>query len=408
MSPTRRQFLKTTLGSATLLSAGVTVPTFLARTAAAAQGKSGDRVLVVVQLAGGNDGLNTVIPFADDHYLRNRPTLRIGAGQALKIDDYLGLHPRMAGFSRLLEEKRLAIVQGVGYPNPDRSHFRSMDIWQSARPELPTPVDGWLGRALDASPRPAGHDVPALHIGGNRLPVALISEKTAVPSVESLANFRVRTETGALPVQTLRTLAQPAVATEPPLVEFLRRSTLAAYDSSGQVQAALAEERSTVSYPNFELATKLKHVSQLIDAGLSTRIYYVSLDGFDTHAEQAAAHGNLLAEVSESITAFVDDLAGRGQLDRVLLMTFSEFGRRLKENASLGTDHGAGAPLFVAGSKVNSGLIGKHPSLTDLDDGDLKHHTDFRQVYATLLDGWLGCSSEKVLGQKYEPVAALA
>lgn len=408
MSPTRREFLQTTLGSAALLSTGLSVPTFLTRAAAAAQGKGGDRVLVVVQLGGGNDGLNTVIPFADDSYLRNRPTLKIGAGQALKIDDYTGLHPRMTGFSRLLEEKRLAIVQGVGYPNPDRSHFRSMDIWQSARLDLPTPVDGWLGRALDASTRSAGQDVPALHLGGNRLPVALVSEKTAVPSVESLANFRIRTETGALPIQTLRTLAQPAAAVEPPLVEFLRRSTLAAYDSSGQVQAALAEERSAVAYPSFGLANKLKHVSQLIDAGLSTRIYYVSLDGFDTHAEQAASHGNLLAEVSESITAFVDDLAGRGQLDRVVLMTFSEFGRRLKENASLGTDHGAGAPLFLAGGKVKSGLIGKHPSLADLDDGDLKHHTDFRQVYATLLDGWLGCSSEQVLGRKFEPVAALA
>lgn len=374
----------------------------------AAQGnKTADRVLVVVQLSGGNDGLNTVIPFADDNYLRNRPTLKVPVGQALKVNDYIGLHPRMTGFSRLLEEKRLAVVQGVGYPNPDRSHFRSMDIWHSARPDLPTPVDGWLGRAVDISKREAGQDVPGLHIGGIRLPVALISQKTAIPSVESLANFRIRTEGGALPIETLRTFAQATAQGETPLVDFLRRSTLAAYDSSGQVQAALADERSPVAYPNFGLATKLKHVAQLIDAGLSTQIYYVSLDGFDTHADQGAAHGNLLAEVSDSVTAFIDDLVARGHIDRVALLTFSEFGRRVQENASLGTDHGAAAPVFVAGGKVASGLIGRHPSLTDLDDGDLKHHTDFRQVYATLLDNWLGCSSEIVLGQRFEPAPVL-
>lgn len=410
MLATRRRFLQATLGSSTLLSAGLSVPNFLARTAQAADkqsGKSQDNVLVVVQLSGGNDGLNTVIPFADDAYGRNRIALRIAESQVLKIDDYIGFHPQMKGFAKLLEDKQLAVVQGVGYPNPDRSHFRSMDIWQSARRDVDDTSDGWLGRCLERSKIESGGDVPALHLGANQLPVALRSRTTAVPSMGSLESFRFRTTDGAVPLAALSQLAEAPRAAETPLLDFLKRSTLNAYASTQQVQHALESEKSAVQYPNHNLARKLQNIAQLIDAGLSTRIYYVSLDGFDTHSTQLGGHAALLRELAESVGAFIADLTGRGHADRVVVMSFSEFGRRVRENGSQGTDHGAAAPLFLAGGKVKSGAIGKHPSLTDLDEGDLKHHTDFRQVYATLLDQWLKCPSEAVLGKKFEHVSVL-
>ncbi|HUY92860.1 MAG TPA: DUF1501 domain-containing protein [Pirellulales bacterium] len=413
MLASRRRFLQATLGSSTLLSAGLTVPAFLARSAWAAsseasnpKGGLGENILVVIQLSGGNDGLNTVIPFADDGYGRNRITLRIADNQVLKLNDQTGLHPQMEGFKKLFESQRLAIVQGVGYPNPDRSHFRSMDIWHTAKPEREDKSDGWLGRTIDSDPREAGQDVPALHLGPNQLPLALVSQRTPVPSIESMAGFRLQTAGGALPLASLAQLAEAARPDSPPLLDFLRRSTLNAYASSAQVQEALKEERSEAAYPDFVLAQKLKQIAQLIDAKLSTRIYYVSLDGFDTHANQAPAQAALLNQLSASVSAFVEDLAQRGLQDRVMVLSFSEFGRRVRENASQGTDHGTAAPVFLAGGRVAAGLIGAQPSLGDLDgEGDLKFHTDFRRLYASLLDGWLGCPSEKVLGQHFEPLA---
>ena len=412
MLASRRRFLQATLGSSTLLSAGLTVPAFLAKSAWAASdpsaGKAGslsENILVVVQLSGGNDGLNTVIPFADDGYGRNRITLRIPDNQVLKLNDQIGLHPQMEGFKKLFDSQRLAIVQGVGYPNPDRSHFRSMDIWHTAKPDREDKTDGWLGRTIDSDPREAGQDVPALHLGPNQLPLALVSQKTPVPSIESMAGFRLQTAGGALPLSSLAQLAEAARPDAPPLLDFLRRSTLNAYASSAQVQEALKEERSAAAYPDFALAQKLKQIAQLIDAQLSTRIYYVSLDGFDTHANQAPAQAALLNQLSASVAAFIEDLAQRGRQDRVMVLGFSEFGRRVRENASQGTDHGTAAPVFLAGGRVASGLIGAQPSLSDLDgEGDLKFHTDFRRLYASLLDGWLGCPSEKVLGQRFEPL----
>ena len=408
ISPSRRRFLQSTVGTSAFVSSGLAVPTFLARTANAIAGDRaprGDNVLVVVQLSGGNDGLNTVIPYGDAAYNRNRIALRITRGQVLKIDDYVGLHPRMEGLSELLEEGRLAIVQGIGYPNPNRSHFESMDIWHTAARGDDRAPTGWLGRYLDRAVGDAARDVPALYLGDNELPLALAARDTPVPSFQSLESFRLRTAGGAVPAKALRTLAAVPRGHAPSLTDFVQKSMLNALDASGKVQEAVRADSSSVSYPSFDLARKLQNVARLIDAGLKTRIYYVSLGGFDTHANQLQAHAGLLSELSQSVKAFCDDLSQRGQLDRVLVMSFSEFGRRVKENASAGTDHGAAAPLFLAGGKVRRGLIGAHPSLTNLDrGGDLKFHTDFRQVYATILDRWLGASSEAVLGKKYRAV----
>jgi uncharacterized protein (DUF1501 family) len=373
-------------------------------------------VLVVVQLSGGNDGLNTVIPFAHDAYRKARPSLAVGKDQVKKIDDELGFHPSLDGFSKLLEGGRLGIIQGVGYPNPDRSHFSSMDIWHTARPDLYSKssggghrVTGWIGRCLDAhAGTQAGGDMPGLHLGAGRLPLALVGEEVRVASVSALEGFKLDDGGDANVRKAMQQAASAKRDGADDLVTFLQRGTLSAMESSRRVQESLGAYKTDVKYPETGLARRLKTVAQLIDAGLGTRVYYLDLDGFDTHATQAAAHAALLAELGGAMAAFVDDLEQHGHGKRVLTATFSEFGRRLRENASQGTDHGAAAPMFVAGGRVKSGLIGKHPSMTDLDEGDLKHTTDFRAVYAALLEEWLGVGSECVLGAKFEPVKLTA
>jgi uncharacterized protein (DUF1501 family) len=404
MFETRRRFLRTVLGSSTLVSMGVTAPSFLCRSAlAAADAKANDRVLVVVQLSGGNDGLNTVVPVGDDLYNKNRNALRISAGQALKVDDYVGLHPSLDGFAKLLEESRLAILQGVGYPNPSRSHFRSMDIWHTASMAERLPSDGWIGRAIGRPELRREGTVAAMHVGSGKLPLALAGRATEVPSLASLEDYRLQAGSAGREQLAAVAATERAAGT----LQFLQRSTLQAYTTSGRLEEMAKKYDTPVKYPATELARKLKLIAQLIDARFGTRIYYVSLDGFDTHANQAPMHAQLLTELGGAVKAFVDDVAHHGHLDQVMVMTFSEFGRRVKENGSRGTDHGAGSQMFLAGGKIKPGLIGKHPSLADLDDGDLKHHTDFRQVYASVLESWLGCPSRDILGGPFEPVSIL-
>lgn len=414
MPSNRRQFLRSTLAGSTLVSMGAaTIPGFLSRSAqaAAGSGQSHGRVLVVVQLLGGNDGLNTVVPFGLDGYAKGRRALRIATGQVHKIDKEIGLHPGMGQMAKLLEDNRLAVVQGVGYPNPDRSHFRSMEIWESARLE-PGAIDtGWLGRALDASPREAGSDTPALHVGTRALPLALRSKKTEVPSLEKLEQYRLQLGDGAdrrARREAISDVARLDRGGNDPLLGFLRRSTLAAYESSQRLEQLIKPTTGPSKYPNFGLAKRLELIAQIIKAGFGTQIYYTSLDGFDTHANQVGTHAALLTELSDSVAAFHADLAGAGQADRVALLTFSEFGRRVAENASQGTDHGAAAPVFVVGPVAAKGLVGAHPSFDELDDGDLKHHTDFRRVYASLLETWLGCPAAPVIGEGFPPLPLFA
>ncbi|MBN8623988.1 MAG: DUF1501 domain-containing protein [Planctomycetes bacterium] len=409
MNTNRRRFLQSSLGASTLLSASATVPHLLARTAAAASKKgatkkSGENILVVVQLSGGNDGLNTVVPYADPIYEKNRIALRIDRASVVKLDDEVGLHPNLKPLAKLAEQGRLAVVQGVGYPNPDRSHFSSMDVWHTAerKPELQR--DGWLGRAVEHTTRAAGAAAPALHLGGGPLPLALSSRTVAIPSVESLDGFKLTGRRG-VDLAALREVAEAERPDGGEMLAFLQRTTLGAYESSERVQAALGLEADAATYPGHRLAQKLKNIARLIDADLETTIYYVSLDGFDTHANQRQSHANLMTELAESVAAFLTDLTERGHVDRTTVLMFSEFGRRVKENASAGTDHGAAAPLFVAGGGLRkAGIVGKHPSLEDLDrEGDLKFHTDFRSVYAAILEGRLGAASRDVLGGDYVP-----
>jgi uncharacterized protein (DUF1501 family) len=383
MQSTRRQFLAGALGSSALISFSSIVPRFLLAASEQNAAASGDNVLVVVQLSGGNDGLNTVIPYADEEYRKNRFTLAIDSGVIRKIDDAVGFHYSMEGFSKLLEDSRLAILQGVGYPNPNRSHFESMDLWHTAhRKDANRPV-GWLGRYLDADRREGG-DAPALHFGAEPQPLALAAEKVQTPSVVSLERFRLETNGRDALRRTVEEVAAVRRAQSTSLLDFVQDNTRAALASSRRVEQALGSYDTPINYPGTGLSGKLKSVAQLIDAGLSTRIYYVTLDGFDNHSNQAQAHAGLLAELTGAVSAFLDDMAHHGHSERVLLMTFSEFGRR-----------------------VVPGVHGPHPSLTDLDDGDLKHHTDYRRVYATVLDRWLSYNSDAILGDHYDPLEVI-
>jgi uncharacterized protein (DUF1501 family) len=359
----------------------------------------------VIQLSGGNDGLNTVIPVEDDEYYRARPELAISRSEAIKLKSDLALHPSMSEVAGLLEDGLFSIVHGVGYPQPNRSHFESMDIWHTCRRKGQTRSAGWLGRFLDANDTLDGGDVPALHLGGEKQPLALASTSTPVPSIKSLDEFRFK---GGNFLSFESQLDQFAGAQESAssasidLLGFVQASTASAVVASQQVNEARKSYQSNVRYPESELSDKLKTVAQLIDAGLSTRIYYVELDGFDTHASQLETHAILLRQWGQAVSAITRDLNDKGHLGRVCILTFSEFGRRVSENASGGTDHGAAAPVFLAGGGLQASVYGEPPSLLDLHDGDLKYSVDFRQIYTSLLGDWLRADAAAILEGEFE------
>ncbi|MCU0913893.1 MAG: DUF1501 domain-containing protein [Planctomycetes bacterium] len=411
MLSTRRDFLRTALGTSTLLSLGSLDPDWLARSALAAPRGERDTVLVVLQLTGGNDGLNTVVPYADDEYGRNRTTLRLPTSDLHKIDAHLGFHPRMAAFLRLYRDGYLSIVQGVGCPNPDQDHDRALRMWHTADPQRLHRQTGWLGRTVDRAWNPAAPETTAVFVGPIARPFALNAENVFVPSLRSAEDLTVR----SVPVRAYPETPEgvtPTAKADAPLLQALRESTRIARTKSEQIKAAIASAGGSSDYPSFGLARDLHTIAQLIRADIGIRIFFAELGGggiggFDNHANQLGNHCALLHQMAESIAAFVYDLQRDRQLDRVLLMTFSEFGRTVQENGRRGTDHGAAAPVFLAGGKIKGGLLGSHPSLTDLDKGALKLHIDFRRVYATVLDRWLGCDSVPVLGSRFEPLDVL-
>jgi uncharacterized protein (DUF1501 family) len=436
----RRQFLSRGWKGVSLIAASSIVPSFVARTAWAVEpGK--DQILVVLEMTGGNDGLNTVIPYGDDLYHQARPTLRKTKETVVRVDDLLGLNPALRGLNSLLEANQLAIVQGVGYPNPNRSHFESMDVWQSADPTGKL-RSGWLGRAL-ADVRVQPGRIPAFQIGEQELPLALAGAVEGIPTLNPDKPFGLVLEDTSDQAneerkslggdaakaedphqahrQLIRNMSGPASAATPAsLLQFVQRTSLGAYDTADRLQAivdadfVLPEATFAFIGEGYKrvrqgLVFDLNLVARMIQADLGTRIYYVSIDGFDTHGAQEESHRELLSTTGNAIGAFFEQLKTSGDAKRVVLMTYSEFGRRVQENGSKGTDHGSASCQFVVGPAVKGGLIGKHPSLAadDLDDGDLKYHTDFRQVYATLLDRWLGCDSKRILGGQFEHVALL-
>jgi uncharacterized protein (DUF1501 family) len=410
MNLSRRDLLR--LGTSSLVACGAGVPLFLARTARAVAAEPGarakGRVLVVVQLDGGNDGLNTVVPFKDDDYRRARPRLQIGAKAVLKIDDHVGFHQSLTGFAKLLESRQLAVVQSVGYPNPSRSHFDSMATWHTAKLGAKADAPGWVARLLEVAPAAPGGDAPAIHLGleAQPQPQALSGGQRHVPSLASLEQFHRRLgipeSAGAAEQRAaLDRIAGREHGRPGSLLNFVARSAWLGYESSARFESVAAVNPGA-GYLRNGLGQRLRVIAQLIKAGLTTSVYYTQLGNFDTHAAQAGSHSGLLFELGSALQAFVADLVQSGDGERVVVLVFSEFGRRLTENASAGTDHGTAAPLFLAGPAVKAGLHGPYPNLRDLEDGDPKFVIDFRRVYATLLDRWLGCPAEKVLGAKFD------
>ncbi|MBL8815877.1 MAG: DUF1501 domain-containing protein [Planctomyces sp.] len=403
-SMNRRGFLARAGLSSAVVTLSHMTPSFLQ--AAAAERRS-ERILVVLEMAGGNDGLNTVIPWKHDVYRSSRPKLAIPDSKVLPVDRELGFHPALQGFADLLEAGKLAVVQGVGYDNPNRSHFESMDIWHTCQRKEESRTDGWLGRAMESTGGGQGGDPAGLHLGGDKQPFALMSRTLRVPSIRSLDQFKLKGGTDEDFVRRVRVLAGEVRDGGDDLLGFVQQSTSAAIDASQRLEATGKTYQPSLPYPDTDLGQKLKSVAQLITSGLSTGVYYVQIDGFDTHAQQSEAHAGLLRQTGDAVYAFTTDLASHGLGDRVLTMCFSEFGRRVAENASEGTDHGTAGPMFLAGGQVKPGFVGRHPDLTRLQDGDLPHHTDFRQVYATVLERWLECPSESVLKGKFQPVDAI-
>jgi uncharacterized protein (DUF1501 family) len=411
MALTRRNLLNR---GALLVAAGLTAPSFLTRTALALNGTSAvtttntNKILVAVQLTGGNDGLNTLIPFGDPGYAQFRSSLAVPTTDILPLTDSVGLHPRLVGLKSLWDQGLVAVVQGVGYPNPNRSHFRSMDIWHTARPDI-LERSGWLGRYLDSCQCGGDQPLPAVSVG-DQLNSMFYADHTLVPAVASIGGFSLQTDSGdrnsrTLKTQTLRNIYNQA-GNWPAHEALMRQTALKAMDGADQLQQASTGYRSPVEYPtNNPLATQLQMVGQVIAGNLGTRVFSVQLGGFDTHAAQFNQQANLLGQLGDALDAFVKDLAAMGKQDDVVIMTFSEFGRRVAQNGSNGTDHGTAEPMFVIGSPVTPGLYSTYPSLQDLDDnGDLKFSIDFRNVYAAILQDHLGTDATPVLAGVYTPL----
>lgn len=392
-SCSRRDFLVRGLYG---LGVGGALPLVLGRTSAAlaAQALEGtsiekhpERILVVVELSGGNDGLNTVVPYGDAAYYRARPKIGIPERDVLKAAAGLGFHPSLVGFERLYKDGRLGVVHGCGYDHPSLSHFSSMGFWHTGVPNGGESL-GWLGRLADQTYAPSARNV--IVDLGNSQSLAVRSGKHSPLVFEDPARFR-RDGTEAQK-QALLSLSQPG-GTSNAALEFLAATAQNAAESSDFVREATAGYRTTVDYGiGGGLGNNLQRVAALIKAEMPTRLYYVTYSGnsFDTHVQQADLHSRLLMYTADAIHGFMEDIRRLGRGQDVAMMVFTEFGRRVEENGSLGTDHGTATPMFLVGDGVKGGFYGKHPSLTDLDDGNMKMTTDFRSVYATVIKEWLG------------------
>ncbi|SDN32080.1 Tat (twin-arginine translocation) pathway signal sequence [Paenibacillus sp. yr247] len=406
MKLTRRDFLKkSTALIATLSFGGTMLATEKGRALLSGHAEFKHRVkspvLVVVQLSGGNDGINTVIPYAAGAYYDTRPTLGYKQNEVLALNNELGLHPSLSHMQQFYRDGNLAIIQGVGYPKPDRSHFRSMDIWQTAKPEELSD-SGWLARyILTSMPK---HPLPAIQIGG-LIQKAFNAPRINIPAIESLEQFYAFTSKTSANDKERMTLELKKIYQNQPKQEMLRVSAKyasAAFQSVESIHSLLSSYKSQLTYPQSGFASDLQLVAKLIAAKAGTRIYYTDMGGFDDHANERKQHANKLKQLDEGLYAFYSDLKDQGLHHDVVTLVFSEFGRRLKENGSGGTDHGTAAPVLVLGGQVKGGLFGAYPSLTNLDYGDLKYEVDFRSVYYTLIEGWLRGDAKTVLGGKFE------
>jgi uncharacterized protein (DUF1501 family) len=408
----RRNFIKK---SALATVGGMMIPNFLKAFERQNLGaiQTSEKVLVIIQLSGGNDGLNTVVPYRNDIYYKSRPSIAIPSDKVLKLNDEVGLNPAMESLRSLYDNGLVSVINNVGYPNPDRSHFRSMDIWQTASESTEYLNTGWIGRYLDANC--AGTNcIPyrALEID-DTLSLSMKGEKVkalAVQDPEKLykqvsgdfiskiaKNASVNDHDNV--AYLYKTLAETASS-----AEFLHKKRIAAQRSAAQSKIY----KSTSQYPQGELGQRLKTISELIVSGMPTSVYYVSISGFDTHFNQVNQQERLLKNYADSVNVFVNDLKQNNRFNDVAIMTFSEFGRRVKQNASGGTDHGTANNVFLIGENLKRPkVLNEAPNLTDLDDGDLKFLVDFRQIYATLLQDWLKINDKSILGKEFKSLSLL-
>lgn len=365
-----------------------------------------NHTLVVVQLTGGNDGINTLVPYAQQPYYDARPTLALDKNTVLPLNGDVALHPNMTELQNLYKANHVAVVQGVGYPNPNRSHYESMSIWQRASVDN-SANNGWLGRYLDVA-KSADSTINAVNLDTLLWP-AVMGDKERAMAIGSLQAFKVYplSKRSSQPqaeaaVKALDSIQCTSCQEYNNLVNAMMESGLDALTASDIVQQAAGNYQTSVTYPKNDFSNRLKLAAQIITSALKPRVVYLQIGGFDTHANQKNTQANLLKTVSDGIAAFYQDMDSKGKANDTLIMTFSEFGRRVKENGSLGTDHGTAEPMFLVGGRANGGLYGTYPSLTELDNGDLKFTVDFRQVYTTVLQDWLGADPGQVLYSQFQ------
>lgn len=389
----RRQFIQ----AGSLATASFLVPKFLKAFESKHMVPPGNKIIVVLQLSGGNDGLNTVIPVGNDIYFRSRPGLSIDKNKSLLLNDEAALHPALSAFKELYDDGSLGILNSVGYPNPDRSHFRSMDIWQSGSRSTEYVTTGWLGRYLDAQCKGCDKPTYALELD-DVLSLALKgNESKAIAMKDPKRLFGTSNQRYFKDV-----LAQHTGEDEEQPVNYLYKTMAETLSSANYIFEKSKFHPTSAAYPKSQIGQSLKTIASLIFSDINTKVYYLSHGSFDTHINQQAQQQRLFTEMNEAIKVFTKDLKENSRFDDVLLFTFSEFGRRVSQNASGGTDHGtANNMFFIGGGLKQKGLLNPLPDLQDLDEGDLKYKVDFKNVYASVLNKWLEADDKMILGKKY-------
>jgi len=391
----RRDFIK----QSSLASGMFMVPSFVKAFDTALSAKYGHKKLVIIQLSGGNDGLNTIIPYRNDLYYKNRPSIGIKQSEILKITDDLGFHKSLQPLQKLYDQGYLSIINNVGYPNPDRSHFRSTDIWQTASASNQYWQTGWIGRFLDVNGK-VSHD--AIEVDESLSLILKGAKHNGIATTDARRLYRMAQEPYFKNVVAHHNDAHLSEHN----LGYLYKTMIDAKSSANYIYEKSKVSSSKVSYPNTNFSKQLKTIAEFINSGLETKVYYTSLGGFDTHANQNNRQSRLLAQYAEGISAFVKDLKSQDSLKDTLVLTFSEFGRRVKQNAANGTDHGAANNVFVIGEHLKtSGFYNQLADLEDLDtNGDLKFEIDFRTIYATILKQWMHVNDEVVLNAKFSPL----
>ncbi|MCC6420949.1 MAG: DUF1501 domain-containing protein [Gemmataceae bacterium] len=412
---TRREFLTRGLG---LVGVGAALPNFLINSALAAPpANTRDRIVVALAQIGGHDGLSDVPPYGHDEYYRYRRATRITREEVIRLNNEVGLHPNLRGFREMLDQRSFAVVLGTGYPQYNLSHFVARDYWEAGRSGQTTGrpgAVGWLGRYLDHAFRGVRDPKLGLAVGPGRLPLIVTGQEHPGVGFSSPESFRFNGERSERGLALYQRLNRTSPAPSGDDLQFVTQTAVNANESSQVILDMVNNYQTDVTYPDTEFGAALRTIAGCIGQGLSTRAYYAAqgiavFGGYDTHAEQRPRHDRLMTELCDSVCAFYRDLRRQGNADRVLTFTFSEFGRRVPENYSGGTDHGLGQPMFLFGPMVRPGVHGTQPSLSDLDENNnLKVTVDFRRVYAAILDRWLGTSHEQILGARYPLIDCIA